>query len=283
MTFEFNGIKSSDMGFYILNFDGFSNDGVGTRSHYTFNTSKPANSKKWNFHGAKTEEQLTKTYQIGKLDCNKRDMELTREEFAFLQRWLERSDGYKYLRFLEDGYEDTYFNCQLQVNPIKLAGDKLVGAEVTITCDSIHGYSGIRTFEVSCQDGDTFQIYNDSDEIGSIIFDQLEIVMTSDASELCISNEMDTLYSSTPYNTTIQNCVNGENIVLANLQIKSNTITQHTKQNIANDFNFNYPRLINLADMMANGYEENRVNTFKVTGGSCDLNFSYRVTRTVMP
>ena len=69
-VFEFNGIKSSDLGYYIVGFDGFSNDGVGTAGNeVTFSTSKPSNSYSWNFHGSKYENPLTASFQIGKFDC----------------------------------------------------------------------------------------------------------------------------------------------------------------------------------------------------------------------
>ena len=284
MAFEFNGIKSSDIGVYILNFDGFSNNGTVSGSHYTFNTSKPSNSVKLNFHGSKSETQLERTWQIGKLDCNNNiDYEFTREEFAFLQCWLERTDGYRYLRFLQEGYEDTYFNCQLSVDPYYSPTGKLVGAELKMSCDAPYGYSDIRTFEVECNDGDSFQIYNDSDKIGAIIFDQVDIVTTSNISNLQITNDMESKYNLQPHITSIKNCISGEHISISDSQIGSSNNTTHENKSVVNDFNFNYLRLINLSDSNANGYTENRINTYTVKGGSCRLSFSYRVIRSVMP
>lgn len=286
-TFEFNGIKSEDVGFYIMNFDGFSNDGVGVAGNeITFNISKPTNAKTWNFHGSKYETQLSFNFQIGKIDCNNKGYQLSDGECAFLLRWLVRSDGYRFLRIFQQGSEDIYFNAQITLQWIRIRGE-IVGAELAVTCDAPYGYSDIQNYEVTCTDGDSFQIYNDSDEVGAILFDEINILMTSDAKVLQISNDMENLYYPyVPYIITISNCTAGEHIVMANRQI----VTNQSSHNIIDDFNLNYPRLINLSDSTsynANNnyatYQENRINTYTVTGGSCHLFFSYRTIRSVLP
>ena len=269
-AFEFDGIKSSDYGIYILNFDGFSNDGTVTGSHYTFNTSKPASLDRWNYHGSKIENPLERQFQIGKINCSNESFGFTREEYAFLQNWLERKDGYHYLRFLQDGYEHTYFKCQLTLDYIFI-GSQLVGAEVNMTCDAPYGYSDVQNFEIDCNDGDKFQIYNDTDRFGALLFDEVNINCTSDATTLSIKNDMDNKYTlNQNYITNISNCVQDEIIVISNRQIQ----TSKSKHNIIDDFNFKFPRLIYLPNQ--------RVNTFTITGGSCHLFFSYRTIRTVI-
>lgn len=303
-SFEFNGIKSADLGIYILNFDGFSQEGVlDTGGEIVFNTSKPAMSDRWNFHGYSVENPLTTSFQIGKWECNQSFMRsFTREEYAFLKSWLERKDGYRFLRIFKPGYEDTYFNCQIIIKPIQY-NDETLGAELSVKCDARYGYSGIQTYETECTNGGSFSIYNDSDDTGALVFDRTEILLTSDATELKIINNLDTVYSSTPYATIICNCVRGEWIQIANRQIlveSTNYTTQslkHNNETIANDFNYKYPRLIHLADSPINvstilkasnspstslGYNENRINKFTITGGSCKLAFTYRTIRTVI-
>lgn len=283
--FEFNGIKSSELGYYIVNFDGFSNDGVGMAgSEITFSTSKPANSYSWNFHGSKYETPLTTSFQIGKFDCSfdkGRNYALSQQDCAFLLRWLVRNDGYKFLRFLQggyEGYESTYFHVQNNLQWIRVAGT-IVGAQIDVTCDAPFGYSDVQTFEVSCNDGDSFTIYSDSDKTGALYFDEIDIVMASDAKNLQIKNNMDKIYSPTiPYTTQITNCRNGEHITIANHMIATNKNTTHTRENINNDFNFKYPRLINISDLT-----ETRKNIYTVTGGDCHLSFHYRTIRSVLP
>ncbi|RKI44300.1 hypothetical protein D7V86_03375 [bacterium D16-51] len=284
-SFEFNGIKSSDIGYYIMNFDGFSNDGVGTAGNeITFTTSKPPNTSRWNFHGSKYENPLTASFQIGKFDCQKnrdRNYELSQQDCAFLIRWLVRSDGYKLLRFLLDGYkeyEHTYFRTQNTLQWIRNSG-MIVGAQLDITCDAPFGYSDMQVFETSCSNGGSFTIYDDSDRPGALYFDEIDIVMASDAANLQIQNSLDALYSPTiQYTTQIKNCKNGEHITIASHMISTSKNTSHTRENINNDFNFKYPRLINFSET-----NETRKNTYTVSGGSCRLSFSYRTIRSVLP
>lgn len=284
-TFEFNGINSKDLGYYIANFDNFSNDGVGVAGNeITFTTSKPANTYKWNFHGSKYESPLQTSFQIGKFDCSvyrDRNYELSQQDCAFLLRWLVRTDGYKPIRFFQggyEGYENTFFFVQNKLQWIRVAGT-IVGAQIDVTCNAPFGFSDIQTFEASCNDGDSFIIYNDSDKTGALYYDEMDILLTSDANRLQITNSMDSIYSPTiQYNTIITNCKNGEHINISNNQIYTSMNSVHTKGNISNDFNFKYPRLINFSDLT-----ENRKNVYTVTGGSCNLSFNYRTIRTVMP
>lgn len=283
-TFEFNGIKSSDLGYYIGNFDGFSDNGVGMAGNeVTFATSKPSNTYKWNFHGSKYENPLTTTFQIVKFDCgiDKENHELSQQDCAFLLRWLIRTDGYKLLRFFQggyEGYENTFFRAQNKLQWIRFEG-AIVGAQIDVTCDAPFGYSDVHTYEASCNSGSSFTIYDDSDKTGVLYFDEIDILMTSDASNLQIKNNLDALFSPTiQYATSIKNCKNGEHITIANHMIATNKNTSHTRENINNDFNFRYPRLINMSNLT-----ETRKNIYTVTGGSCRLSFNYRTIRSVLP
>ena len=275
MTFEFNGIKSNELGFYILNYDGFSNTGVGyTGSEVTFQSFQSANSKRKRFTGNKYETPLQFSFQIGKMCVCNDDYEITPQECAFLLRWLVRSDGYRYMRIFQEGYENTFLYCKNKLQWIRMPDGKILGAQLDVECDAPFGYSKQQSFEIECSDGDSFEIYDDGDEIGAIIFDECNILMTSDARELIISNSMDEIYSPIiQYKTKIQFCENGENISIANGQIASSI-----RNDIARYFNYKPPRLINTSEML-----ENRINTYTVTGGSCHLSFSYRTIRKAIP
>lgn len=281
--FEFNGIKSDEVGsgYCIMSFEGFNNDGVvSAGNEITFSLGKPSSSTKWNFHGNSYQNQLSTSFQIGKINCNgaAEDYELSQQDCAFLLRWLQRSDGFKYLRFLQDEYENTFFNCQIKLSWVRMCG-KIYGAQCDVTCDAPFGYSDQQTFEASCSNGTTFTIYDDSDRMGAIYFDSIDILCNQNISELTIINSMDSIYSPTvQYMTKIKNCKNGEHITIANNTIKSTHESSHTKGNINEDFNFKYPRLINTSDI-----NELRRNVFTVTGGNCSLSFSYRTVRSVMP
>ena len=298
-SFEFNGVDSKDIGLYIMNFDG--NDTNGTASigdEITFTTTRAANSDRLNFHGYTRETTLSTTFQIGKNPCGETDMVLSREKLAFIKSWLERKDGYKPLRFFQDQYEDTYFFCKIHTEWIRIGG-KIVGVECSVTCNAPYGYSQVQGLDVQLNDGDSFTIFNDTDEVGSIDIDQIEIGVTNgDDCTITISNELDKVFSmGRNYTTKIEHCNSGEYILIDgyNHSIKTSDsfCSKHTNGNICDDFNYKYPRLINISTNLpllnyipSNNYEtydENRINTFTVTGASCNITIAYRTIRSVMP
>lgn len=288
--FDFNGIKSGDIGFYILSFDSANDEGVASvGNEITFTTTKPAASDKNIFHGYSAETPLSTKFQIGKYRDGYEPLEFTREDCAFLLRWLERTDGYKFLRFFQKDYENTFFNAKIHIEWIRYGGI-IVGADLTVSCDAPYGYSGIQSCEFELCDGDSFTIYNDSDKPGSINIENVDILIKSDGN-LKITNNMEELYNlDKDVYTIIGNCVSGETISISNHQIETTRELNHTNQSIVEDFNYNYPRLINFSDRTTYSetnnyatYDEKRVNTFTVTGCNCNIAFTYRTIRTVMP
>ncbi len=299
-SFEFNGIDSKDVNLYIMNFDGFDMNGTGSvGDEITFTTTKAAHSDRLHYHGYTRDTTLTTTFQIGKNPCNTKNMEISREEAAFIKTWLERKDGYKFLRFFQKGYEDTYFYCQIHTEWIRVSG-KIVGVECSVTCNAPYGYSGIQGIDVQLEDGDSFIVYNDSDEQGGLEIDQIEIGLTSGSdTTITLTNELENAYSyGQTHVTQIEHCNTNEHIVIDGL---NHTITTsenyqpyHSNGSIGEDFNFNYPRLINISTNLpllnyipTNSnyptYDENRINKFTITGASCSVTFAYRTIRSVMP
>ncbi|MCH5267774.1 MAG: hypothetical protein J1E62_05455 [Lachnospiraceae bacterium] len=301
-SFEFNGIDSKDVDILIMNFDGFNNDGTASvGDEISFLTTQSATSDRKNYHGYTRENGLTVTFQIGKNPCNSNDFEFTREELAFIKAWLERKDGYKFLRFFQKGYEKTYFYCQNHVEWIRVQG-KIVGAEVSVTCNAPYGYSEVQTIDKQLNDGESFIIYNDSDEQGSLEIDQIEIGINQTAGNNCtitIDNSLETYYSlNRQYKCIINNCNPGEHIIIDGrnhiITTEENYQVKHTDGNISSDFNFHYPRLINISTNLplinyipSNNnyptYDQNRINKFTVTGADCNVTFAYRTIRSVMP
>lgn len=287
--FEFNGIKASDVNLAIVDFGTPSReDAVPSGGKVTFNTSKAANNKKWNFHGSHYDDELTLTFQIARINLNKLPqniLPITSFEKAYYMRWLCRKDGYKYLRFLEHGYENIFYNAKIDLEWI-VYGGCTYGAELNVTCDAAFGYSLLQTFETRVSSGNSFTIYNDSDEIGSIIPQLIEIKILSDG-DFRLRNSMSSLcmvdYLELSDDTVIKNCKNNEIITIngETKQIASN-LASH---DIANCFNYVYPRLFNLDEVYPSGMEtaksisELRKNVFTLTGCSANINMAYRTTR----
>lgn len=275
-TFEFNGIQSDAVNMYIANIDGFSNNGVGVAgSEVTFNTSKSATSYRQMFNNATYETMHEFSFQFIKIKPNTcLPDEITIQEQSLLQRWLVRKDGYKYLRFMTDDYKDIYFNCKITMQWVRLGGN-IIGAELKVTCDAPFGYSDVQTYEVSCADGNSFTVFDNSDEIGASYIDQMDILCGSNASTLSIKNSMEYIHNPIENRvTTFTNVVANEHI-----SINGNTRQIDSSNNdtspIFPRFNGNFPRLINTSPTIY----DIRNNVFTVNGGSCNISMSYRSIR----
>lgn len=278
---EYNGVALKDVGFIIASFDGSSSGAMDVGANIVWNTSKAINSNRWNIHGKHYEDPLSTKFQIVKFDCPTHEVsEISPYEQAYLKRIFEDVNTYKPLRFLCDGYEDIYYMCTLQVNWYQIGGT-VIGAELTVTCDSDHGYSPIQSFEANVATNGTFKIYDDSDKIGISFPDLIEIQAVS-AGDIIIKNDLDSLYSGQTNTMSIKNCSAGETFIIngQTLQITSSN-TSH--KYLADDYNnepihlVNYDKYstINNKELV----EQTRLNTFTNLGVPIKLNLAYRTER----
>ncbi len=300
-NFEFNGICANDIGYTIVNFDGISTGEQDYEDIIVYNTSKASNNPQTVIHGSHTETPKTFSFQIMKNRYSSPTPILPAEQ-AFLKRWLEKKDGYHYLHFPEKGYDDIYYYCTINVKWYKI-GSEIYGATLYVTCDSANAYSGIQSFEIkNFSNGATFQIYNDSDDVGQIEMLQIEIVTKGDGN-IYITNNMDLLYSyredilsmeneddlsmKNKYGMSIKNCKHNETIIINGItkQIKSvRPMSSHTY--LFDDYNYNPLHLINMdssvtdADGNRDYFADRRINVIKNEGIPCDLSFAYRTIRT---
>ena len=271
--FEFNGTKLTDVNWRIVSFGNNDDNEVAGGGEVTFNTSKAINGKRWNYVGRKYETQYSFPVQIMKFKCPHEIGEISTREQAFIHSWLVRSDGYKLFRFMFDGYEDVYYNAQVALQWYKISG-KIVGATLTLTCDAPWGYSDIQTADIVTNT--PFNLYNDSDDLGYIIPDEIEIgISSSSAGNLEISNNLESIYSMGTYpNMKINNCKAGENIIVSGLtkQIYTDNVTH--EKSIADDYNYKPIRLINMDNM--------RQNIITVSGCNANVHLTYRTVRKVV-
>jgi len=300
-TFEFNGIKSEDAGFYIMSFGGsgeLETNSIG--NEITFATTQAARSDTQDFHGATRTTPLSITFQIGLNPCQSKVSFLDREKCAFLLRWLERKDGYKLLRFFQDGYENTFFKAKIHIEWIQFLG-QIIGAELTVTCNAPYGYSELKTFEATVTNNGSFSLYNDSDEYGKLDIEKTTITLTEmqDTSlakgTFSFGNQLDSQYTHDGHIDyfTVENCKENEIIVIdSNGNLSSTMNTYHTNESVSSDCNYEIPHLLNLSDGIEYSasspyetYSENRINTF-ITDTDNKFNyhilFEYRTIRSVM-
>ena len=278
--FEFNGMSSKDMGIRIVSIDNSPSGEYESNNKIKHNTSKPSASNRWNMHGSHYESPISFSFQFTK--CNMG--EFSPGEQAFYKRWLERVDGYKYLRFMTNEYEHIYFYCMLQIQWYGIAG-QCIGATVQVTCDSPWAYSDIQTYEATVQNGSSFSIYNNADNIGQTDLELIEIQIL-EAGALDISNDLYDIYLPERLklqgHMVIKNCTLGEVIIVNGLtkQITSNINHEY----LADDYSYSPICLINFDEKKSMGFndyffEQSRENVFHNNGVACNINVAYRTSR----
>ena len=284
-NFEFNGVNLNSIGYTIVSFDGATTGEQDYEDALSYNISKAANNPQTQIHGFHTESTKKFDFEIGKINCSKNNKieEIVPREQAFLKRWLERADGYKYFRFLDGENDDIYYYCTIQIKWYKIAST-IYGAHLYITCDSTNAYSDIQSFEIqNFQNGDTIQIFNNSDVIGSLELTEIEIEPLEDG-RIYLTNNMDSLYYYNSAGMLIENCVKNENITINGLMNEIATNDFYHSSTLMDDYNWNPLHLINLDDSAGNYHNDNlftdnRINIIQNQGVACNLSFAYRTIR----
>lgn len=261
--FEYAGFLLSDFGYIMCSFDGGSQETISNGSNITFNTSPILHGSKYVLTSTSYEECLSTTFQICKNPCNvsdQADMEIDNEELSLLMRWLNRKEFHE-LRFIEEGYENIYFEGSFNISKIMLGG-KLMGLELNLVTNRPYGlYEPVKRLFNITEANQTISFKDISDEMGYIYPTEFEVTCNA-AGDLMIYNEME------KRETTIKNCIAGE-VIKMNYPVISSSVTEHK---IQNDFNYNFFRI-------ANEYNDktNRI-TFSMP---CSVKFVYQPVKKV--
>lgn len=265
--FIFDGISSKEYNLIICSFDGHKSGSATAGSHIEYTTFKAPNSDRWTRTGSSYNEQLTFTFQICKYKYSTGiDEPLSERELAFIMRWLVQKD-YKELQFIQEGYENIFYNCQINVEKYEANG-RCYGLSLTVVCDAPWGWSEIKQATISSSTTSLTKLYDDSDEIG-VIYPSVTILSKagtkSKPQDITIYNNM------TGIETRIKNCVSNEKIEMHDMIINSSeNIDNGYHTTLMDDFNWKWFSIGNsLGD---------RVNEIKVTG-NCKVNLSWRVPR----
>lgn len=263
--FVFANEKLSDYGFMICSFSSNLDD-VWSGGELSFTTQKSPDSDKQTYYSSSYDEPLSATFQICKSPCTLSHFNpsiISREEYSALSRWLKRDDGYQWLQFDSEGYEDVWFNVYFNIEPIQKGGEN-IGFTLKMTADSPYGYGENNITYIVFEDKEReHTITNYSDKIGELY----PTVVITPKEEGNI-----TLY------TGLENDLKVTEI--ANVKIGTNPVLRGEDDyytNISNPNNFNYQFPI-----MANSYSD-RTTYFKLSDDSalCDLTIVYRLVRTV--
>lgn len=230
VDFIFNGKKLSDHNFMICSFDGEQTFMSG--GNVTFTTMKPPHSNINTFYASGFEEPLTFTFSICKNTCSSGHPYVSQDEQSEIMRWQQRVDGYHWLSFCQDGWEDISFHAQFNLQPCYTAG-KCVGYNITVNTDSPYGYSQPEVKEFELHTDASYSIIDYSDIVGCI-YPVLEITVLSDG-----TLELETGCSDYKKITRIQNVKANDMITLD----RNNDVIAGIEN--MNHFNYVFPVISN--------------------------------------
>ena len=183
-------------------------------------------------------------------------------ELRQFKRLLTGRPGYSWLKIVNDPANETDYYYRAQVSRIEYErlGYKVIGYDVTFTCDGGRAYSEEQTTTISAKANTPFYVFSNSDDL----FDYERPVITittATAGTLTLKNKTDS------WTTTMNNMNAGETLTIdsKNELLKSS----RTRQYILNDFDgLKWPRLL----PGKNEYVCNRNAT---------ITFTYRASRKV--
>jgi hypothetical protein len=230
--FQFGDNFASDFGLMVATFD--SSGGVETVSSgstLTFNTVKSVGQDISELYGSTYDEDYSFTIQLCRLDNHCNPIPLMPEEYGAINRWLNRKT-FDQFKINKEGYENIRFYGTFNVQAVKINED-IYGIECTFTSNAPYGFAKERTHTFS--NVKSFYIYDDSDEVGEIY--PYTVITCNEAGTLTLTNSADNELCQ------INNCTKGEIITIDN---KHRIITSNNlNHKIANDFNYNFIKLIN--------------------------------------
>ena len=258
VDFEYDGIRLSDKGYGICNFDG-GDDSQDIGNALSLNNIKAQNRNDYFLSNAAYEDVFAPEFQICKIACgNDSDFVLSADDMSFIMRWLNRK---KYLKFKpiydDESFSDVYYMGTFNVSIIKLAG-RIIGLTLQFKTNAPYGFGDDVTASAELSSiTDKMEIENASDEIGNIYCD-VEITCNG-AGDLEISNSAD------PNNVvSVKNCQKDEVIKMyGSTKIIESSLAGHTK--LYNDFNYNYLRIVNSFENRANKFTSTIPCTIKIT------------------
>ena len=236
-NFQYDNHYLSDFGFIVCNFD--SADGVNivnAGAKIKFNTISINKGRKKLLTDTYYEECLESTFDICKNpDCFD-DLYITSEEYREIMRWLNRHQFLKFQIADKDSNDDIcYYECSFNIEKIKL-NERLCGLRLNMITNSPFGFGKKQIFNWSVLDiNKEYNIMDYSDETG-VTFPDIYIKCLMDG-DLSLKNSRDNKF------TIIKNCTKGEEIIIkGKTRIIESSILSHK---IYNDFNFEFPKLIN--------------------------------------
>lgn len=205
-------------------------------------------------------EKLKPTVVLIKNNCHDAsDYMLSEFEIRHILRLITGQHNYIWMKVItEEISEDTWYRVKvIDTALVKLAG-KNIGLKINMECDSQFGYSPLQTLNISETAYKKFNIFNNSDDIYTYLFPEVQITMKQ-SGNLELINETENWY-------TIINNVSYDEVL--NLDCERQIITSSFNHInvLLNDFNLHWIRFVD----GVNVYSANL---------NCDIQFKFRMRR----
>lgn len=246
--FIFDGQCLSDFG-YVIAADGATDETLAV-SNMNYELVKSAMSDISYKVAHEYPDNYSRTFMIIKSNCA--DVEdfgyLTDDDVSVLTRWLVRKQ-YKWFKYIGT---NVWFKVQNVVEK-QYYGDSVIGLSITVNANAPFGFT---PEIVNTWDDAEHTIYTVSDEEGYIL-PNLEITMNS-GGNLVIRNSRINEF------TQINNVNSGEVINIYGEGLLQIT-TSDSHHNIADDFNYEFPKLVCMYNDNANVITTNLSCTIKMT------------------
>lgn len=242
----------SDYGLMICSFDGSTPTKSG--GEVTFITSKPPGSDTHTFYASQSETPISMTFSIGKNDCETDDYYFSQDEQSAIYRWLVRKDGFHWLAFDQEGFEDVWFNAQINLQEVFSSG-RVVGYDVTVSTDSPNAFSQEFKKSFTLNSNESFIVKNYSDIPGDI-YPEVTITPKDNGNVILESGCCD--YKKI---TTITHANNSTNIILDGKN------DYYSGVNDPDFFNYVFP-------VMGNSF--NDIDTYFTNKGSISLDIAIK-------
>lgn len=240
--FSFRGETLSDHGYIIGTTDSSSSMSVVTTdSQKSFVSMSMLGGKRFPFLYTVYGGALVIGFTIFK-DPDAETQIITPAEAAELKRWLNAPTSHEF-KFLDDDYSQYHWYGSFNVEELRVVGE-CVGFRLTFTSTAPFAYKSKVTHTGSVSADGHITIIDTSDEEG-YIYPDLSLTLSS-AGDLTITNSYD------GRQTVIEDCTNGETIVMTRLQ---QILTDDSNHNISDSFNYKFVRIGNDYESM-DGYKE---------------------------
>lgn len=237
--FIFEGFHMSDYGLVCWNgSDGAIDDTDDMSLAPTSTTVFTGERAHSTFISQKYESQNEFTIRLTKSFCSSDTDYFTENELRMYNRLLTGKPGYSWLKIINDSVMETDYYYRAEVSRIEYErlGYKVVGYDVTFTCDGGRAYSEEQTTYLNVTADTPFYVFSNSDDLYDYEKPVVEITV-SNGGTLKLKNNTDS------WETVIKNMTAGEKLTI---DCKNEILTSSRHRTyILNDFDgLRWPRLL---------------------------------------